>query len=414
MSLKKEPTNVISRIFHSELSGGIVLFTAGLLAIAAVNSPAYTALYDTLLKTPVGLVVGAHTFSFSAQLFINDALMAVFFLLVGLEIKRELLDGELANRKSAILPLIAAVGGMALPALIYTAFNHNDPIAMRGWAIPTATDIAFSLGVLSLLGKRVPLSLKIFLTAVAVIDDLGAIVIIAIFYSSELKVSMLMLAIVVFVYLLALNKQNVTARAPYVLGFIVLWVLVLKSGIHPTIAGVATAFAIPYRTTGDRRSLLLALESDLHFIVTFFILPIFAFANAGINFHGLTFSSLLGNLPMGTAMGLLFGKIIGITGAVWLAIRMGLSHLPTGCNWMSIISVSFLCGIGFTVSLFIGNLAFTDDALINQVKLGVVGGSFISGVVGYLVLRFVAFPKSSDPHDNNRDDNRDDTTQTAL
>lgn len=319
------------------------------------------------------------------------------YLLVGLEIKRELVEGELSSRAQAMLPAVAAAGGMAGPALIYAFFNWDDSIAMRGWAIPTATDIAFSLGVLSLLGKRVPLALKVFLLAVAVIDDLGAIAIIAVFYTSDLSTVPLLLSLLIIVGLGTLNRYEVCSRTPYLLLGGILWVCVLQSGVHATLAGVAVAFTVPLRMTGNKKSPLPKLEHDLHTMVTFLILPLFAFANAGVNFSGLSPSVLLNPLPLGITMGLLAGKAIGITGTVWLMVKSGAATLPRDCSWLAMMGLSLLCGIGFTVSLFIGNLAFAEGNLdmVNFVKLGVIFGSSIAGVLGYLMLRFIALPSLS-------------------
>ena len=387
-------TKAVGNFFRMESAAGVVLFAAALFAIAAANTPALAAHYAHFLHSDVGVVIGAGVYRMSAAHFINDGLMALFFFLVGLEIKRELLAGELSSRSRAMLPAVAAVGGMILPAGIYAVINWGDVIAMRGWAIPTATDIAFSLAVLSLLGKRVPVALKVFLTAVAVIDDLGAIAIIAIFYTEQLNAAPLAFAAIVVLALAVLNWRGVSARAPYGLLFLLLWAFVLKSGVHATIAGVVAAMAVPLKAEGDKRSPLLSLEHDLHPPVAFGILPLFAFANAGVNFAGLTLASLALPITAGIALGLVFGKIIGISAAVWLAVRFGIGERPPGCSWLAMISVAALCGIGFTVSLFIGNLAFAPvgGEQINLVKLGVLAGSTIAGLAGYFLLRFAAFP----------------------
>lgn len=380
------------RFFRGEVIGGIVLFLAALLAIFVANADSLSAYYEHWLHAPIGLLIGEQQFSLSLAHFINDGLMAVFFLLVGLEIKREMLTGELSTKASASLPAIAAGGGMLVPALIYVFFNWGDAETLRGWAIPTATDIAFSLGVLSLLGKRVPVSIKIFLTAVAVIDDLGAIAIIALFYTANLSVAPLFLALIVIFCLFLLNRNGIVSRLPYMVGFLLLWVCLLQSGVHATLAGVAVAMAIPLRVKGTAPPPLIALETDLHHLVIFIILPLFAFANAGVNFAGMSLASLAAPVPLGIGLGLIVGKSIGITAAVWLALKIGVSAMPRGCSWSAIVGVAFLCGIGFTVSLFIGNLAFGDNvALINSVKIGVLAGSFVAGLAGFLFLRFVAF-----------------------
>lgn len=387
----------LAGVFKMEVAGGAALFAAAIAAMIVANDANTSEWYENFLATPVGVVFGGATQVLSMSHFVNDGLMAVFFLLVGLEIKRELLEGELSSRKRAMLPMTAAAGGMLGPALIYAAFNWGDETTMRGWAIPTATDIAFSLGALALLGRRAPVSLKIFLLAVAVTDDLGAIAIIALFYSGDLAAIPLLLACGTLFILFMLNHYEVCSRVPYVLFGFILWAFVLQSGVHSTLAGVATAFAVPLRVEKGKTSPLVPLEHDLHALVTFLILPLFAFINAGVNFTGLSPGDLLRPLPAGIIVGLIFGKAIGITGAAWLAVRTGIAELPGGCSWMMVCSLSLLCGIGFTVSLFIGNLAFAagHEELINFVKLGVLAGSAIAGFSGYMLLRFVALPPKS-------------------
>ncbi len=381
------------RFLKLEIAGGVFLFIAAIAAIIMANLSGIQEIYESLLHTDVGLAIGEHKYVLSLAHFINDGLMAIFFLLVGLEIKREFMEGELSSKSRAFLPAIAALGGMIMPALIYGYFNWGDEAAIRGWAIPTATDIAFSLGVLALLGSRAPLSMKVFLTAIAVIDDLGAILIIAIFYTENLAVVPLLFALGILLTMFFLNRGNVRIRPPYILLGLLLWICVLKSGVHATLAGVATAFFIPLRTREkDAPSPLVALEHDLHFMVTFIILPIFAFANAGVNFSGFSVSSLVHSIPLGIIFGLIFGKIIGISTATWAAVKWAGCTKPRDCSWMAIIGVSALCGIGFTVSLFIGNLSFStiSQELINLVKIGVLGGSLVAGTIGYLLLRFFA------------------------
>lgn len=390
MSSPAAPHNPLVRFFKSESAGGVVLFVAALAAIAAANTDGLRQGYAHFQHLTVGAVIGGSQYAMSLAHLVNDGLMAVFFLLVGLEIKRELLAGELSNRRQAMLPAIAAVGGMALPALIYAFFNWGDSAAMRGWAIPTATDIAFSLGVLSLLGARVPLSVKVFLTAVAIIDDLGAIAIIAVFYTDTLNFGALGLAGLVIFALLLLNRR-VHATAPYMVCFALLWGCMIQSGVHATLAGVAVAFAVPLRVSGERRAPLVALEHSLHGAVAFFIVPLFAFVNAGVSFQEVSLGMLADNIPLGITLGLLVGKAIGISAAVWLAVKTGVGAMPSGCGWPGIIGTAMLCGIGFTVSLFIGNLSFTDAAQINLVKIGVLLGSTLAGVAGVLTLRFFAF-----------------------
>ena len=383
--------------FQLEIAGGVVLFAAALLALVAANTDAAGEWYAHFLHVPVGVLLGEKNYALSMSHFINDGLMAVFFLLIGLEIKRELITGELSTRAQALLPALAAAGGMAGPALIYSMFNWGDEVALRGWAIPTATDIAFSLGVLALLGKRAPFSLKIFLLAIAVIDDLGAIAIIALFYTGDLAAVPLLLSGVIICVMFMMNKYGVCSRVPYMLLVPVLWACVLQSGVHATLAGVAAAFAVPLRVPKGKKSPLVALEHDLHTLVTFCILPLFAFANAGVSFAGLAANDLFQPLPLGIIVGLLAGKAVGITGASWLAVKSGVAQLPQGCSWAALSCLSLLCGIGFTVSLFIGNLAFVagHEELINFVKLGVLVGSAIAGLSGYLLLRFFVFGDSS-------------------
>ena len=345
-------------------------------------------LYDSLLTVPVAVQVGALEIAKPLLLWINDGLMAVFFFLVGLEIKREALEGQLSSVDQIALPGVAAIGGMAVPAAIYAYLNWSNPVDINGWAIPAATDIAFALGILMLLGSRVPLAIKVFLTAVAIIDDLGAIVIIAIFYTENLSVTSLAIGVGGLAVCAFLNLRGVTRTAPYILIGIVVWVAVLKSGVHATLAGVLLALAIPLRATdAEGHSPLRHLEHILHPWVAFLVLPAFAFANAGVNFAGMTFSSLLEPLPLGIALGLFFGKQIGVFGATFLMVKTGLARLPEDTTWAMMYGVSLLCGIGFTMSLFIGGLAFDDPAHAAAVRLGVLAGSLMSGTIGYLVLK---------------------------
>ena len=316
------------------------------------------------------------------------AVLAIVIVNVGLELKREVLQGDLASREQIILPGVAAVGGMAVPALIYILFNIGDDTAMRGWAIPAATDIAFALGILAILGSRVPVSLKIFLTALAIIDDLGAIVIIAIFYTADLSVTSLALAAIALITLAIVNLSGVQRITPYVLIGIVLWICVLKSGVHATLAGVALAFAIPLRTRDPQNEPpLRRLEHALHPWVAFLVLPVFGFANAGIQLSDIRLGWLVAPIPLGVALGLFVGKQIGVFGGVWLAVKLGIARLPSGATWNMVYGVCLLTGIGFTMSLFIGSLAFDDIARVTFVKVGVLLGSILSGVIGYAVLR---------------------------
>jgi len=379
----------VKEFLQKESAGGLLIIAAAMLAMLAENSP-LKALYDAWLSTPVGLQFGAFLLNKPLLLWINDGLMAVFFFLIGLEIKREFLEGELSDHSRIVLPAIAAAGGMAVPALVYVAFNHGDPVALSGWAIPTATDVAFALGVLSLLGNRVPHSLKLFLLTLAVIDDLGAIIIIALFYSGALSVSSLLAAGGSLVALLIINRRGIIRIAPYLLIGLVLWVAVLKSGVHATLAGVVLAFFIPLKDKNTGGSPLMQLEHMLHPYVAFLILPLFAFANTGISFTGLSPQSLLHPVPLGIAAGLLIGKQVGVLGFAWLAIKLGLGKLPEGTGWMPLYGIAALCGIGFTMSLFISSLAAEQigTGMMIDDRLGILGGSLLSAVIGYLVLAY--------------------------
>ena len=383
------PLSKLREFLRLEAASGVLLVVAAAVALVLANSP-LDFLYDTFLHIPMAVQLGELSVAKPLLLWINDGLMAVFFLLVGLEIKREVLEGELASRDRALLPCIAAFGGMAGPALIYAALNWGDATHMRGWAIPTATDIAFALGVLSLLGSRVPIALKVFLTALAIIDDLGAIVIIAIFYTHELSVLSLVLAGFAIILLFVLNWFKVMRVSAYVLVGVALWTFVLKSGVHATLAGVVLAMAIPMRDPrNSRRSPLIDVENKLHVWVAYGILPLFAFANAGVSLAGLSLTLLLDSLPLGIACGLFFGKQIGVFTATWLAVKCGVSRLPEGTTWAHIYGASLLAGIGFTMSLFIGTLAFAGPEQAAQVRIGVLGGSLISALCGYFFLRAV-------------------------
>ncbi|MEQ1951411.1 Na+/H+ antiporter NhaA [Mesorhizobium sp. CN2-181] len=377
------PVSIFREFLDSEASGGIVLMGAALLALIVANSPLSGAYFATL-KTYVGPLNVEH--------WVNDGLMAVFFLLVGLEIKREMLDGQLSTWSRRVLPGVAAAGGMAVPALIYVALNLQNPEALRGWAIPTATDIAFALGVLSLLGSRVPASLKVFLTALAIIDDLGAVIIIAIFYTSGLSIPYLAGAAAVLAVLVAMNRMGVLNLLPYALLGLVLWVLVLKSGVHATLAGVALALTVPLRVSKGiahdlEHSPLHRMEHSLHKFVPFVVIPIFGFANAGVSFAGMSFSALAEPLTVGVVAGLVFGKLVGVLGTSALAIKLGLADLPRNANWAHLTGVAFLCGIGFTMSLFIGLLAFAEEPELQKaVKLGILAGSLVAALLGAAVL----------------------------
>ncbi len=382
-------TDALRRFFAAGAAGGIVLALATILALVVANSP-WGPAYEAFRHIPGEVRIGHDGLVLAKPLilWVNDLWMAVFFLLVGLEIKRELMVGELSTFRQALLPAGAALGGMAVPAAIYAALNWHDPVALRGWAIPAATDIAFALGILMLLGSRVPASLKIFLTAVAIIDDLGAIVVIALFYTAQLSTPMLMSAGLGIAGLIVLNRLRVYSVLPYLVVGTIVWLCVLKSGVHATLAGVVTAFAIPLRGEDDAHSPLESLEHALHPWVAFIVLPMFAFANAGVALQGLSFASLADSVPLGIAAGLVVGKAVGVFGASWLLSATGAAALPDGANRWQFFGVCVLCGVGFTMSLFIGSLAFEGQgpAYDTQVKIGVLGGSLIAGAVGTLIL----------------------------
>jgi NhaA family Na+:H+ antiporter len=382
----------IEEFLKKESAAGILLVMAAGLAIAVANSP-LAALYTGLLSLPISLAVGDFTIHKPLVLWVNDGLMAWFFFLIGLEIKREVVEGELSTADKALLPIAAAIGGMAGPALIYFGLNADNPDVLRGWAIPTATDIAFALGVMALLGKRVPTSLKVFLTALAIIDDLGAIVIIALFYTAELSTTALGVASAAIVSLITLNRMGVRRSDVYVGIGMVLWVAVLKSGVHATLAGVVTALTIPLVRDATGTSPLLQMEHKLHGWVTYFILPVFAFANAGLNLSAAAAATLTTPLAMGIGLGLFLGKQAGVMLAVGLCLILGIAKLPTGASLMQVYGVAVLTGIGFTMSLFIGDLAFADAQTLTTMKIGVLSGSVASAIVGYAVLRLAGRTK---------------------
>ena len=383
-----EKDSFISKFFKLESAGGLTLMFAAALAVILANSP-LKIYYDMLLGTPVQVRIGALDIAKPLLLWINDGLMAVFFFLVGLELKREMLEGELADKRNIILPGIGAIGGMAIPALVYIFFNSGDPVAMKGWAIPAATDIAFALGVLSLLGSRVPIALKVFLTSLAIFDDVGAILIIALFYTSELSIAALVAVALCLPILYVLNRRGVASKSPYLIIGIILWTCMLKSGVHATLAGVLMAMFIPLRDkTNPESSPLKELEHDLHTTVAFLVLPIFAFANSGISVSGMTAEHFLHGVPVGVALGLFIGKQIGVFGFCWAAIKMGWADMPKGMNFKSLYATAALCGIGFTMSLFIDTLAYNDTQIYHYAdKLAILVGSFLSAIVGYLILR---------------------------
>ena len=381
--------NLFAKFAQMEASGGIILIAAAVLAMIFANT-ALNEFYQALLAMPVEAKVGNLEIAKPLILWINDGLMAVFFFLVGLELKRELIEGELSDKRNIILPGIGALGGMIAPALIYLYFNYKDPTAVSGWAIPAATDIAFALGVLALLGSRVPISIKIFLTSLAIFDDVGAIVIIAIFYTHKISLTALVIVALCIPVLYFLNKRDVLSKAPYILVGIVMWVATLKSGVHATLAGVVLAMFIPLSSVKNPSvSMLKIMEDRLHSVVAYIILPVFAFANAGISLMGMGSEQLLHSVTIGVALGLFLGKQLGIFGICWLFLKLKLVTLPKGMNTASLYVTSVLCGIGFTMSLFIGSLAFDNNGtLLFDERLGIVIGSLVSGVVGYLCLRY--------------------------
>ncbi len=372
--------------FKLEAASGLILLFAAIIALIISNSEISDLYFSTLNEY---LFIGINDFGLKLTVihWINDALMAVFFFFVTLEIKREFLQGELSNIKQALLPIIAAVGGMLVPALVYVFINFDNPDTLNGWAIPSATDIAFSLGVLSLLGKRVPLSLKVFLTALAIIDDLGAILIIAVFYSGDLNVKYLSLMLLTFIGLLLINKFNIKKFLPYLIIGLFLWDFTHNSGIHATIAGVLLAMTIPHRKKEKDFSLLLKIEHAISPYVAFGIMPLFAFANAGVSLEGLSFSSLLDKVPLGIVMGLFFGKQLGVFIFSYVSIKLKIAQMPSNSNWFNFYGVGVLTGIGFTMSLFVGNLAFVDNLqYMDGVKIGVLTGSLLSTLFGYFLI----------------------------
>ncbi|MFC2085163.1 Na+/H+ antiporter NhaA [Bacteroidota bacterium] len=381
---------IIEEFIQKESASGILLIFTTILALVLSNT-FMSPLYEYFLHIPVEIRIGSLHLDKSLYHWVNDGLMAIFFLLIGLEVKREILEGQLSSLSQITLPGFAAVGGMVVPAGIYLLFNQNNPIALNGWAIPTATDIAFALGILSLLGKRVPISLKIFLMALAIIDDLGAIVIIAIFYTTNLSILSMTVALISLVVLIILNVFGFTKKAAYFIVGTILWISVLKSGVHATLAGVALAFTIPLNAKDENKqpiSPLKEIEHSLHFWVAFFILPLFAFVNAGVNFTEISLSQMSGSVPLGIMLGLFIGKQLGVFGFSWIAIKLKLAKLPESSNWIQLYGISVLTGIGFTMSLFIVSLAFKDDSIFQYTdKLAILVGSFMSGIIGYLVLK---------------------------
>jgi len=374
----------LDRFFSHEASGGILLMLSALAAMIVANS-ALSGLYESVLGANFSILINGEGLSKPLILWINDGLMAIFFFLIGLELKREILEGKLKNPSDIILPGVAAIGGMALPALIFVLFNWNIVENISGWAIPAATDIAFALGILALVGSRAPASLKVFLLTLAILDDLGAIIIIALFYTAELKVDYLFLALLPLVGLLWLNIKGAHRVAPALLLGAIMWYFVLKSGVHATLAGVVTAFCIPLKDKWGK-SPLHSLENGLTPYVLYLIIPIFAFANAGVVLKGMTFNDLLAPLPLGIALGLIVGKQIGVFGLTMLMVKTGIAKMPHGATALHIYGISCLAGVGFTMSLFIGGLSFADAEMMNQVRLGVLSGSIVSGILGYTAL----------------------------
>ncbi|WDE13586.1 Na+/H+ antiporter NhaA [Thalassomonas haliotis] len=393
--------STIQSFLKKEEASGIILMFAAVFAMILANSP-LASWYDLLLDVPVVVAVGSFEIAKPLLLWINDGLMALFFFLVGLELKREFLEGDLSQPGQVALPAIGAVGGMLVPALFYVGLNYDNADALSGWAIPTATDIAFALGILAMVGSKVPLQLKVFLTSLAIFDDLGAIIIIALFYTDQLSMLSLIVAAVVISILFGLNKRGVTSTASYIFFGIVLWIAVLKSGVHATLAGVVLAFFIPIKGKDDEPSPLKSLEHNLHSMVAFIILPIFAFANAGIDFAGVGLQEVAAPVPLGIILGLVVGKQLGVFGLCFVAIKLGFARLPANVNWQLLYGASLLCGVGFTMSLFIGSLAFEQGTgnLLFQDRLGIVIGSLISGILGYVIIKHAVAKLAHEPKES--------------
>jgi NhaA family Na+:H+ antiporter len=375
-------------MIQHEAAGGVLLVLAAVMAMIIANS-ALADIYTQFLQLPVSVVFGQFAIDKPLLLWVNDGLMALFFFLIGLEVKRELMDGHLSSSSQIILPAIGAFAGVIVPAFIYTLFNGNDPLTARGWAVPAATDIAFALGVLSLFGRHIPISLKLFLLSVAIFDDIAAIVIIALFYSSDLSLVSLSIAAIGLSVLFICNRAGVRYQSVYLVIGLIVWASVLKSGVHATLAGFAVALMIPLRTRNfHQESMLKAMEHGLQPWVAFFILPLFAFSNAGVNLSGISMDMLTNNLTIGIALGLFLGNQLGVFGACWLAIKFKLARLPEGASWAQLYGVAALCGIGFTMSLFIGSLAFEPlaESYLDNVKIGVLGGSLLSALLGSFIL----------------------------
>jgi NhaA family Na+:H+ antiporter len=395
--IHQQLTNGFKTFLRHDSAGGVLLVFMTMVAMVLANSP-YVGFYENFLATPVQARIGNLDIAKPLLLWINDGLMAVFFFMIGLEIKREVLTGSLSSPSQVVLPGIAAIAGIAAPALVYICFNGQDAVAIEGWAIPSATDIAFALGVFTLFGSRLPLSLKLFLLSVAIFDDIGAIMIIALFYSSDLSTLSLIVASSALLLLFAFNRLSVRSQAAYIMVGMVVWVAVLKSGVHATLAGFAIAWFIPLKLKNKNgQAMLPHLEHSLHPWVSFAILPLFAFANAGISLTGVSLEALLNPVPLGIAAGLFIGKQVGIFGACWLAIKLGLARLPESATWMQFYAVTIVCGIGFTMSLFIGSLAFEAQGAeyMIDVKLGVLIGSLLSAVAGSILISWSQTSKNS-------------------
>jgi NhaA family Na+:H+ antiporter len=386
--MKETKGSFIKEFFKMEAAGGLLLMAAATLAVALANTP-LEQYYNLLIETPVEIRIGNLEIAKPLLLWINDGLMAVFFFLIGLELKREFIEGELADKRNIILPGLGAIGGMLVPALIYVYFNTGDAYAIQGWAIPAATDIAFALGVLSLLGSRVPSSVKIFLTSLAIFDDIGAILIIAFFYTSQVSLIALMVVVVCIGILVVMSTIRVESTSLYLFVGLVMWVSMLKSGVHATLAGVILAMFIPIESKSDPdHSPLKSMEHDLHSVVAFFILPLFAFANSGINFSGIDATQLFHGVTLGVALGLFLGKQVGVFGFCWLGIKCNLAKMPENMSWNALYGTAVLSGIGFTMALFIGSLSFEQTgAKLFDERLGIIIGSLASGALGYFILR---------------------------
>ena len=400
MTSMSSPFAFLEKMLRAESSVGILLMISALLALICANT-SLEPYYQLLLSTPVEFKISDFEIAKPLLLWINDGMMALFFFLVGLELKRELMGGELSHKSNIILPAVGAIGGMLIPAVIYLFINRDDPSAQSGWAIPAATDIAFAMGVLALVGSKVPVSLKLFLTSLAIFDDVGAILIIAFFYASKISFNALIISCVCLSILFLLNRMNVESKSSYALFGFIMWVSILKSGVHATLAGALLALFIPLQSKHDPKvSPLVNMEKDLHTLVYFIILPMFAFANAGLNLKGVGIEQLLHSVPLGIALGLFIGKPLGIFGFCWVFIKLKWVNMPKGVNWLSLFGTSVLCGVGFTMSLFIGSLAFDENGLskIFDERLGILLGSISSGFIGYWIVRWgVNSNPSSEP-----------------